>query len=183
MSANLRATLASFAIFVAFPLVADDLPPAPEGFAWKRIESVKASFLVPRCWFVREEDQGGTRAIFISKQSTQEGGRFTTGLTVNVQKAPHGSAQDRARKAITQFGRLGEIQKLWEAENGALKLYGARIHVTKDSPPFTEQVLAIGNSRTDALYEIFFESPDPLWDEAWKTGEVMLKDFFLDDEY
>ena len=55
--------------------------------------------------------------------------------------------------------------------------------MTKDSSPFTEQVLAIGNSRTDALYLIFFESPDAMWDDAWKTGEVMLKVFFLDDEY
>ena len=45
---------------------------------------------------------------------------------------------------MAQFGQLGEIQKLWEAENGVLQLYGARIHVTKDPTPFTEHVLAIG---------------------------------------
>jgi hypothetical protein len=40
----------------------------------------------------------------------------------------------------------------------------------------------VGNSRTNTLYTIIFESPDLLWNDAWKKGEVMLKDFRLDDE-
>ena len=54
--------------------------------------------------------------------------------------------------------------------------------MTVDPPIFIEHVLAIGNSRTNTLYFIQFESPEATWDEAWRKGEVMLKDFLLDDE-
>jgi len=52
----------------------------------------------------------------------------------------------------------------------------------KDRPHLRGQVLAIGNVKTNTLYLIMFESPEALWDEAWKKGEVMLRDFRLDDE-
>jgi hypothetical protein len=54
--------------------------------------------------------------------------------------------------------------------------------VTKDPPAFTEHLLAVGNSRTNTLYIVLFESPDASWDDAWKKGEVMLGNFLLDDE-
>lgn len=44
-------------------------------------------------------------------------------------------------------------------------------------------VLAIGNSRTNTLYLLMFESPGAGWKAAWSKGETMLKDFLLDDEY
>jgi hypothetical protein len=91
-------------------------------------------------------------------------------------------APQRARQYIAELSRLGPVLQLWEADNGPLKLYGARVHVTADPPAFTEQVLAIGNARTHTLYILMFESPDATWDEAWKAGEVILQNFLLDDE-
>ncbi len=172
----------TLAILAAVRLFAEDLPPAPEGFAWKRIDSIKAEFLVPKGWFFKYEENADGRAFFISQESIEKGGEFATGLSVNVVKLKKDAAPERAMKVIAEYSQLGKVQKLWEAENGALKLYGARIHVTKDPPAFTEQVLAIGNSQTNTLYVIFFESPDASWDEAWKKGEVILGDFRLDDE-
>jgi hypothetical protein len=136
---------------------------------------------MPEGWFFKEELHGDTRAFFISKESIEKGGEFETGLTVNVFKLKR-DAPDRAMKTIAQYAQLGDVQKLWEEENGVLKLYGARIHVTKDPPAFTEHLLAIGNSRTNTLYIVLFESPDASWDDAWKKGEVMLGNFLLDDE-
>ena len=121
-------------------------------------------------------------AFFLSKESIAKGGQFQTGMTVNVLKLKKDPAPERAMKVIAEYARAGDVQKLWEAENGVLKLYGARIHVRADPPSFTEHLLAIGNSRTNTLYVIVFESPDATWDEAWKLGEVMLTDFLLDDE-
>lgn len=170
------------ALLVAAPLTAENPPPAPEGFVWKKLDSIRAAFLMPKGWFFKEENHDGTRAFFISKESIEKGGEFSTGLTINVQKVQDGSASDRAMKALAQLAQVGEVQKLWEAENGVLKLYGARIHVTVDPPAFTEHLLTIGNSQTNTLYLIIFESPDSQWDDAWEKGEVMLKDFLLDDE-
>ena len=162
-------------------LAAEDLPPPPDGFTWKTIDSIKAAFLVPAGWHYLEEVQGDIRGIFISKEEIRGGKDFSTGLTINVQKVK-GSASDRAMKAVAQFARLGTYDDLREAENGVMKVYGARVHVTAKPPAVTEQVLAIGNEKTGTLYILVFESPDSSWDDAWKTGEVILNQFRLDDE-
>lgn len=167
----------------AAPVTAEELPAAPEGYRWKQVESVKAAFLIPEGWFFKEEENKGTHAFFISKESIAKGGDFATGLSVNVVKLKKDPVLERAKTVIAQYAQLGEVQKLWEEENGALQLYGARIHVTRDPPAFTEHLLAIGNTRTNTLYIVLFESPDESWDEAWKKGEVMLGNFLLDDEF
>jgi hypothetical protein len=174
--------MAVLALLAAASLAAEDLPPAPGGFRWQKIDSIKAAFLVPTGWHFLEEKKGEVRGVFISREDIGIVGEFVTGLTINVEKLKTGSAPDRAAMVIAQLSALGKVQQAWQSEEGALKLYGARIHVTADPPPFTEQVLAIGNSRTNTLYTIIFESPDLLWDDAWKKGEVMLRDFLLDDE-
>ena len=40
---------------VATRLAAEELPATPEGFTWKKIDSVKAAFLIPDGWFFQEE--------------------------------------------------------------------------------------------------------------------------------
>lgn len=169
------------AFAIASRLLAEELPPPPGGFSWKRIESIKAAFLVPAGWHFFEETQGEIRGIFITKEKIRGGSQFSTGLTINVQKV-QGSASERAMKAIAQLARLGTYDDLRESEHGAMKLYGAHVHVTADPPAFTEEVLAIGNDKTGTLYILIFESPDSSWDEAWKIGQVILDRFLLDDE-
>jgi hypothetical protein len=181
----LRRALAGFVLVLlaaASRLDAADLPAPPEGFTWKKIDSIKAFFLVPLGWHYLEETKDDIRGIFISKEPIRSGGEFSTGLTINVQKVK-GSASESAMKAIAHFTRLGTYEDLRQAETGVMKLYGARVHVTADPPSFTEVVTAIGNDKTGTLYILMFESPDPSWDGAWKTGQVMLSNFLLDDEF
>ena len=176
----LRSTLLLLAAAAVF--AADPPPPkAPAGFAWKNVASIKAAFLLPDGWFFKEELRKDVRGIFLSKENIDQRGKFDTGLTVNVFKNKK-DAPARARQYIAEQAQAGDVVNLWEQENGALKLYGARLHITHDPPAFTEHVLAIGNSKTDTLYILMFESPDTTWDEAWKKGEVMLGNFRLDDE-
>ena len=73
------------ALLLAFSRPRQDPPPAPKGFAWKRIESVKATFLVPEGWHFKEETKDGTRAFFITKEDIHKNGTFEIGLSVNVQ--------------------------------------------------------------------------------------------------
>ncbi len=171
----------AFLLLFATALPAADPPKAPAGFSWKNVASIKAAFLLPDKWFFKEELRKDVRGIFLSKENIDQSGKFDTGLTINVFKNKK-DAPARARQYIAEQAEGGDVVNLWEAENGVLKLYGVRLHVTRDPPAFTEHVLAIGNEKTDTLYILMFESPDATWDEAWKKGEVMLGNFRLDDE-
>jgi hypothetical protein len=42
--------------------------------------------------------------------------------------------------------------------------------------------LLIANDKTGTLFLTIFEAPTANWDEAWKTGEVILRKMLLDDE-
>jgi hypothetical protein len=161
----------------------DGPPPAPEGFTWKRVESVKASFLMPTGWHFKEEGKGDTRAFFISQEDIDKAGQFETGLTVNVLSLQRDPAQRRAMQAAADFAGTGQLLDSWDTEAGVLRGFGCRIRrVERGRPPLILHFLAIGNSRTNTLYLILFESPEANWGEAWKKGEVMLRDFLLDDE-
>jgi hypothetical protein len=75
-----------------------------------------------------------------------------------------------------------ELQDAWETEAGVLKGIGGRFRrIEKGYPPLIMHVLAIGNSRTNTLYVIMFESPESKWKDAWPKGRLILEDFALDD--
>ena len=174
---------AALLLLLADRALAEDPPPAPAGFAWKRMESIKASFLVPDGWFFKEETKDGTRAFFITQEDIDKTGEFQTGLTINVQTLKKDPAPERAREFIAGMAITGQVQDAWQTEVGVLKGYGCRTRrVDEGQPPLIMHSLAIGNSRTNTLYLIFFESPEPTWDAAWKKGEVILEFFLLDDE-
>jgi hypothetical protein len=174
-------TAAAIALMASVSVSAEKPAPAPPGFQWKNVASIKAAFLVPDGWFFKEELRKDVRGIFITRESIDQAGKFETGLTINV--FPHKKdAPARARQFIAEQAVAGDVVNTWEKENGALKLYGVRLHVTRNPPAFTEHILAIGNDKTDTLYIFLFESPDKTWDEAWKKGEVILGNFRLDDE-
>ncbi len=42
--------------------------------------------------------------------------------------------------------------------------------------------VAVGNTLTETLYIISFESPEASWEQAWKLGERMMDTFALDSE-
>src|SRR5262249_49446073 len=84
--ALIRISLAMPLLFAALPLSASNLPDPPEGFSWKRIEEVRATFLLPKGWYFKSEESGGTRAYFLTPEKVKNGAPFDTGLTINVTK-------------------------------------------------------------------------------------------------
>ena len=178
-----RSTLRGVAaLLLAVSVLAEDPPPAPKGYAWKRIESVKASFLVPEGWHFKEEMKDGTRAFFITKEDIDKSGSFETGLSVNVQTLKKDPAQERAAAFVGEIATSHEVLDAWGTETGVMKGYACRVRrVSPEHPPLIIDVLAIGNSRTNTLYLIFFESPEATWAAAWKQGEPILTSFLLDD--
>ena len=164
-------------------LPGENAPPAPEGFSWKRLEPVKASFLIPDGWHFKQEEQQGTRAFFITLEDIDKAGLFETGLSVNVQKLKRDKAPERAAQFILGMMQGHQVLDQWAKEAGVMKTFGCRVRETeKDHPPLIIYVLAVGNERTNTLYVLMFESPESGWDAAWAKGRVMLENFLLDDE-
>jgi hypothetical protein len=181
-----RSLKAALMLLAAARLSAEGPPTAPEGYSWQRIDSVKAAFLMPKGWYFKEETpRPGVHAFFISQEDIGKGGEFETGLTVNVFVPSEGKAQERALAHIAGLAQTpgNELQETWQMETGVLKGVGGRFRrVDKDYPPLIMHVLAVGNSATNTLYIIMFESPEKTWDKAWVKGEQMMKLFVLDDE-
>lgn len=178
------ACIAAALLGLAVAAGASEMPPSPEGFSWRKFEPVKAAFLVPDGWFVKEEKAEGLRAaFFITKEPIAAGGQFETGLTVNVQTFEKDPAPLHAAQFIAGLTSTHEVLDTTATEVGVLKGFGCRVKVVEEGyPPMIMQALAIGNSRTNTLYILIFESPEKGWDEAWAKGEVILKEFLLDDE-
>ena len=111
-------------------LVAQAPPPAPDGFSWKSIESVKASFLTPTGWHFREEDHDGARAFFITQEEIVDGGQYETGLSVNVQKLKKDPAPERAAQFIAALMAANEALDSWKRQQGALEAFGCRVRIS-----------------------------------------------------
>jgi hypothetical protein len=92
-------------------------------------------------------------------------------------------APERAAQFIAAMMAASEALDSWKRNAGVLEGYGCRLRITeKGHPAIVEQVLAIGNRRTNTLYILIFESPEAGWRAAWAKGEVLLEKFLLDDE-
>ena len=109
---------------------------APKGFAWKRIDSIKASFLVPEGGTSRRRRRTARARFFITKEDIGKGGSFETGLSVNVQTLKKDPAQERAAAFIGEISRAGEVLESWGAETGVMKGYALRVRrVSPEHPP------------------------------------------------
>ena len=165
-------------------LAAQETSPAPEGYSWKKLDEIKASFLLPNGWHFKAERVDQTLAYFLSEEDIEAKGEFETGLTLNVSHAENAQKKAAATLAMLAQAPGNQVQDAWEMQTGVLKGMGVRIRKTeKGSDPLIMVVLAISNSKTNALYLLIFESPEARWKKAWEKGEKMMKLFVLDDEY
>lgn len=181
-----RVALLSILLSAGIALAAVDPPEAPPGFSWRRLVKIKAAFLVPDGWHFMRGEQENTTAFFITRENIEEVGSFDTGLSINViRDRPDLDAVAYARSYIVAVLESNEvIGEPFANEVGRLKGFGAQVKVAGDEerPDIVMHYLAIGNSETNTLYILFFESPEPRWEEDWKTGQTMLRFFLLDDE-
>ncbi len=186
MRERLRLSLAITLVFSTRVLPAPNLPAAPAGFSWKRIEEVRATFLMPKGWYFKSEASGGTLAYYFTTEKLKKGAPFETGLTINVFK----NLKDKdgvayAQAFVLEVAKKHEALNKWQLDAGALHGFGV---VTRQVGKPQEQAhlvsyLAIGNAQTNTLYLLWFESPEPRWEADWKMGEKMLSQFSLDDEF
>jgi hypothetical protein len=90
---------ASFAVLVlATAASAQTPPPAPAGFAWKHIESLKAAFLMPDGWHFKERSApADTRSFSITEENLDTSMEFETGLLIEVTRLEKDDAQEHGR--------------------------------------------------------------------------------------
>jgi hypothetical protein len=162
-------------------LFAIDLPAPPSGFTWQEIPELKAALLKPDGWFYKREEQKGTLAYFITKESIDKTGQFQTGLTVNVFHLKKDSAVERGKYMIQQIAASKHV-KPWEQNAGPFLEFGCLAKDTDSSGTVVVHTLAVANPKTNTLYLIMFESPEPEWDAAWKVGKQVMDMLALDDE-
>lgn len=165
---------------------APNLPAAPDGYSWERLDQIHASFLLPANWHVKSEANAGTLAYFLTAEKIKKGGRFETGLTINVIRNLKGKdAVAYARAYADEAAKRFEVMRRWDLDVGAFHGHGVitRQPSHDEVPSLVIAYLVVGNERTNTLYLMWFESRESTWEAAWTKGEKMLQGFSLDDEF
>jgi hypothetical protein len=174
----------SLLIFLAALFVhavpATEHPVPPPAFTWQEIPELKAAFLRPEGWFFKREEDKGTLAYFITKESIANGGEFQTGLTVNVFLRKKDDAVEAAKYYIDQWAAKKHADK-WSKGVGPFKEFGCLVKDTDSSGTTISQMLMVANPRTNTLYLFIFESPESEWNPAWKIGKQIMDALAIDD--
>jgi hypothetical protein len=164
-------------------VTAQDVPAPPPGFTWQKVAELKAAFLQPSGWFFKREEEKGTLAYFITKENIDKsGGKFQTGLTINVFHLKKDPAVARAKDLIDQIATERRSNEKWARDFGPFKEFGCRYEDTDPSGTIVAHNLTVANPKTNTMYLFVFESPKSEWDDAWKIGKVIMDNLAIDDE-
>lgn len=161
----------------------DALPSPPSGFKWHEAKNKVGAFLVPDGWFVKEESQQGTEAIFVTRENIATSGHFIVGLTVNE----FSNISKRTSKSASKFARsyVDNLKKeLRVLKSGVVKGKSSDMNVVRvmgDNNGVTTIVhhIAIGDDARDRVYLLIFEAPEREWESESKNAEPMLNLFAL----
>ena len=169
--------------------MAKELPPAPKGYEWIRCGDNKMGLLKPKGWFHRVKKKGDTETHAVSIEDSKKHGIFKTGLTLNivkhVDKKTNMSASEYAEKFIkkTCASKKVLIPMFSKPPAGPFKSFGCRIRSQKKGDiPIVIHFFILANDKKGTLFLYQFEAPENSWDEAWKTGEILMKKIWVDDE-
>jgi len=167
-----------------------ELPVPPVGFTWVSMPKAKAAFLKPDGWYEINKGTKDAVTYAISKEQITESEQFETGLTMIAAKnitqkynvSPYRYALDLMlgiktdpdntiiKQASKKQGPFDSVFIKYENNPSGLK-------------PIIIHKMFIANEKTGSLYIVIYEAPKNEWDDAWKEGEVMLKKYFVDDEF
>lgn len=163
---------------------APELPAAPDGFVWKRLDAIKGALLMPVGWHYKEQSAKGTLAFFVTEEDIDRVGRYDTGLSLNVVRNLNTPAPDYARALVARMASQNQRLASWNAGIGLLQGAGCQLRVIQPGPvvPRRLHVLALGNAKTNTFYLFNFESPEPTWEAGWALGRRIMDRVVLDDE-
>ena len=178
-------------LLLALPAAAQrydaQLGPAPAGFSWQALPDSKAAMPLPAGWSYKAETQKGSSTYYLTQEEIGESGEFQTGLSLQVVRKVKAKtkrpAPDYAEFLMLRTGFGPGQQQLEKASSVEGQLH-KRIVRYREAPPDADArivyQMALANAKTDTLYLLTFESPEKDWAEAWKLGEVMVRELVLD---
>ena len=163
------------------------LAAAPAGFSWQPLPASKAALPLPDGWYYQAETPKGGATYYLTQEPIGETGEYQTGLSLQVVRKARTQTKRPAPEYAellmmrTGFGRgQQQLEKASSAE-GPWHKWTVRY---RDAPPDADArivyQLALANAKTDTLYLLTFESPEKEWADAWKLGEVMVRELVLD---
>jgi hypothetical protein len=161
----------------------DPLPSPPSGFKWHEAKNKVGAFLVPDGWFVKEESDQDTEAIFVTREDIDVAGRFIVGLTVNefanISKRTRGSASKFARSYAETLKKEKVVLKSGVVKGNSFDMNVARVRGDNNGVATIVHHIAIGNDAQDRVYLLIFEAPEREWETESKHAEPMLNAFAL----
>jgi ankyrin repeat protein len=158
------------------------------GYTRVKILNGRSALLKPDGWFFKEEQVvSDTDAYFISKEEIDKSGSFSTGLSLNVvYNIDKKTKLLPSQYAQVTFSKLKNVadEVLFSSKRTQVTskppyvsaiLFWLRIKSTKPSKEVVvSHYFYVANDQTKTLWMFIFESPAEEWDEAWKTGKIMM---------
>ncbi|HEX8328513.1 MAG TPA: hypothetical protein VF629_13300 [Hymenobacter sp.] len=179
------------ATVVAQPVAAQrydaKLATSPAGYSWQPLPKNKAAALLPTGWYYKAEAQKGATTYYLTQEEIGESGEYQTGLSLQVVRKVAAKTNRRAPAYAeflmlrTGFGPGQQVLDKTASVEGKMHRRAVRY---RDAPPNADArvvyQMALANAKTDTLYLLTFESPEKDWAEAWKLGELMVRELVLD---
>ncbi len=160
-------------------------PKIPLGLSWHDSKYGVGSFLRPDNWYVKEEVQKDTKALFITREEITDESHFLVGFSVNkIQKIRDKVSQtpnEYARTFALNLSKTGELLLNRTISGNAADMQIVRIKKNIDNLSIVVHYIVLGIDSDDAVYVLFFEAPETEWDQQFsKNGRHMLNLFSLD---
>lgn len=159
--------------------------PAPDGFSWHIASNGVGAFLKPDGWFVKEESQEETNALFITKENIDTDGVFLTGMSINqinnLSTVSKLAPSQYAAFLISKVAKGKEVLKSGVVEGNPLDMHVVRILSDNAGVPTVIHYLSFGLDSKDQMYVINFESPESEWEANYQEASVMLNIFLIDN--
>ncbi|MDF9832083.1 hypothetical protein M2103_000291 [Ereboglobus sp. PH5-5] len=169
--------------------IADGLPKAASGFAWKEFPKACAVIQVPIGWQSREKDNKPAQTVTISPKFTKDGG-FDSGFTLNTVvcrtekewKDAYYSAVQFWIKTSEEIKKLGKptFEKVIQSDNKSMQVFVIEGDTYLPDAPHPKEkyrvrtiVRAIPSEGLVFVYSIGSLKKD--WKKIWKLGETMLE--------
>jgi len=167
-----------------------ELPRPPNGYRWERFTEIQSAFLCPTNWHRFHKAGSNSHTYVLSLESVREKGSFETGLTVQAIKGlqkykgmpPSSFAIGMAQMTLEKKENT-KLSK-HDLSSGPFKAFGLRYRNAPEvAKPIIIHQVCIANDKQDTLFIVTLESLESSWNATWKLGELMLKQFLIDDEY
>jgi hypothetical protein len=180
---NTMRTLLLFCV-LALTAIGAERPKAVPGFKWRAYEDLYCDIQIPKGWKELRSTAGITQVVRISPESIKQGRGIDVGFTMNTVKV---KSQEQWKEAMELIGQMmsasreatpNPIQSSVKDEGGMLLMIieGTRLISDAPHPEKTYHVRTIVRAFAEygTVYMYSFGAPTEEWEEAWKTGKVML---------